>query len=166
MNPIRGGRALSPEILAKADSELTTQEWQAKLAHAHLVSNYPQQFGKVPDIGTVSRLGLLESTGPLLGDSPVNLGKFRVITALVTVFAVGTCFMLMPETINGRRHIFSSVRVPQNPHVSLGLQSNRLAGVCSDAKSTGQMRNLTDRLLGIDLPPPVPHDTRTQPRDA
>ena len=116
-----GGRELNPGILKKEDEELTREEWQEKLAYKHLANNYPQQYGKDMPTGTISRLGLLESTGPLLGDSPHNLSRFRVLKLAATVIAVGVTFGLMPETINGRRHMFSDVR-QRTPAVSFASQ--------------------------------------------
>lgn len=98
--------ALDPD---KRDEDLTTEEWQDRLVIKQLAINYPQQFGKSPEIGTVSRLGLLESTGPLLGHDPVRLGKWKAISAVIAGTVAVTCLALMPETINGRPHMFSSV---------------------------------------------------------
>jgi hypothetical protein len=113
----KGGGALGPaleRVADKRDEELTREEWQDKLQYKHMQQRYPQHFAGVQqEIGTVSRLGLLESTGPLLGESPARLGQFRLITAVVTGLSVFTCLALMPQTINGKPHMFSSVRRSQ-----------------------------------------------------
>ena len=55
-------------------------------------------------------LGLLESTGPLLGDDPKRLGRFRVITLATTGIMVGVIFANMPaQDHKGRPTILSSV---------------------------------------------------------
>ena len=87
--PVRCSGALPGTrlVLVLTSAALLTrcrEEWQEKLAYKHLASNYPQQYGKQMPTGTISRWGVLESTGPLLGDSPHNLGRFRAFKLVVT----------------------------------------------------------------------------------
>ena len=99
-------------LLGRDGEQFTREEWKQRLATKHLSEAYPQQFGKQQYLGTVSRLGLLESTGPLLAEDPVRLGRFRVITAVATTVIVGVIFAQMPATDHkGRPTIFASVRL-------------------------------------------------------
>ena len=138
----RGGRPLTQRpgarppvhpILGREDEVITTAEWQKRLKTKHLSDAYPQQFHaqnpqmfQQQELGTKSFLGLFESTGPLLGDDPKRLGKFRVITLTVTAFMCGCIFMNMPANDHkGRPTIFASVqqRIGGSIDRVLGLQN-------------------------------------------
>lgn len=104
------GRRAPHPILGRDDEVLTKEEWQQRLATKHLADAYPQQFGQTQELGTRSVLGLLESTGPLLGEDPKRLGRFRVITLATTGIMVGVIFANMPaQDHKGRPTILSSV---------------------------------------------------------
>jgi hypothetical protein len=104
------GRSAPHPILGREDEVITKEEWQRRLAAKHLADAYPQQLGQTQDLGTRSMLGLLESTGPLLGEDPKRLGRFRVITLATTGIMMCVIFANMPaHDHKGRPTILSSV---------------------------------------------------------
>ena len=140
-------------LLGRDGEQFTREEWKQRLATKHLSEAYPQQFGKQQYLGTVSRLGLLESTGPLLAEDPVRLGRFRVITAVATTVIVGVVFAQMPATDHkGRPTIFASVR--------LRLPIPLTAPTAPDPSSAAQVQNRVgrtiDRVLGLNSVRPRP----------
>ena len=98
----------------------------------HLADAYPQQLNQTQDVGTRSMLGLFESTGPLLGDDPKRLGRFRVITLATTGIMVGVIFANMPaQDHKGRPTIFASVRLRTGARSALSsAPASRFAMAC------------------------------------
>jgi hypothetical protein len=126
------GRRAPHPILGRDDEVLTKEEWQRRLATKHLADAYPQQFGQTQELGTRSMLGLFESTGPLLGEDPKRLGRFRVITLATTGIMVGVIFANMPaHDHKGRPTILSSVSMLLNDSQRLAAQWSRCENLIS-----------------------------------
>jgi hypothetical protein len=126
------GRSAPHPILGRDDEVITKDEWQRRLAMKHLADAYPQQLNQTQDVGTRSMLGLFESTGPLLGDDPKRLGRFRVITLATTGIMVGVIFANMPaQDHKGRPTIFASVRLRTGARSALpSAPASRFAMAC------------------------------------
>ena len=139
-------------LLGRDGEQFTREEWKQRLATKHLSEAYPQQFGKQQYLGTVSRLGLMESTGPLLAEDPVRLGRFRVITVVATTVIVGVVFAQMPATDHkGRPTIFASVRL------RLPSPSRRQPRLTSSAAQVqNRVGRTIDRVLGLNSVRPRP----------